>query len=158
MKGKNLQLAIEKFEISLSLFLYSFIYYSHWNEGLRMGVVVVFRFCGKHVGVASLAHRPTSGQVRRVRRVLTQTGRWFPAFPLLEAIFCGCIAGGCRTYAEMFWLVYKVEAVSEPIILRAFSLDPIEEEEIEDVWKPNESFIARKAQSFVDKVKEVKCC
>ncbi|KAI1726632.1 hypothetical protein DdX_03356 [Ditylenchus destructor] len=33
-------------------------------------------------------------------------------------------------------------------------LDPTDEEYLEDIWKPNESFLGRKMQKFLDKVKE----
>ncbi|KAI1733098.1 hypothetical protein Ddc_02010 [Ditylenchus destructor] len=41
------------------------------------------------------------------------------------------------------------------VILPCFlCLDPADEEYLEDLWKPNESFLGRKMQKFLDKVKE----
>lgn len=35
-------------------------------------------------------------------------------------------------------------------------MDPVDAQTIEDVWKPNESFINRKVNQVIDKIKEVR--
>lgn len=41
------------------------------------------------------------------------------------------------------------------IIYFCYSLSPEEQTEVEEVWKPNESFIGKKIRQIIDKVKEV---